>query len=73
MAGRRKEKREKTQKTKSRKQNIGNINGEKKLSKKRELENNAVWSRAVDPDPHSFSLLDLDPSGKNWKIKGKNE
>ena len=45
MAGRRKEKREKTQKTKSRKQNIGNINGEKKLSKKRL--GNSQWIRKL--------------------------
>ena len=28
----------------------------------------AVLTRAVDPDPHSFSLLDPDPGGKNLKI-----
>ena len=27
-----------------------------------------VLDRAVDPDPHSLSLLDPDLDGKNWKI-----
>ena len=29
-------------------------------------------TRAVDPDPHSFSLLELDPGGKNVEIKTEN-
>ena len=32
-----------------------------------------IFNRAVDPDPHSFSLLDLDPERKYLRKKLKNE